>query len=62
MEKTIYAVKSLVKRAFCSVRAETSFILDALDFRLNLGLPIIAVSHFAKVYSLQNFVSYGNPA
>ena len=49
------------------MKAETLFFLDALDFRQDLGIrqntyypPIIAVSHFTKVFSLQNFVSYGN--
>ena len=31
-------MKRFVKRAFCSVKAETSFFLDALDFRLDLGI------------------------
>ena len=35
MVKTTYTV---VKRAFCLVKAETSFFLDALDFRLDLGI------------------------
>ena len=30
--------ETFVKRAFCSVKAETSFNLDALDFRLDLGI------------------------
>ena len=30
--------KGFVKRAFCSVKAETSFFLDALDFWLDLGI------------------------
>ena len=31
-------MKHFVKQAFCSVKAETSFFLDALDFRLDLGI------------------------
>ena len=30
--------ETFVKQAFCLVKAETSFILDALDFRLDLGI------------------------
>ena len=31
-------MKRFVKRDFCSVKAETSFFLDPLDFRLVLGI------------------------
>ena len=31
-------MKRFVKQAFCSVKAETSFFLDTLDFRLDLGI------------------------
>ena len=31
-------MKCFVKQALCSVKAETSFFLDALDFRLDLGI------------------------
>ena len=31
-------MKRFVKQAFCSVKAETSFFLDALDFWLDLGI------------------------
>ena len=60
-------MKRFVKRAgFCSVKAETPFFLGRFRSSAGFGhspkyyLPIIAVSHFAKVFSHQNFVSYGN--
>ena len=31
-------MKRFVNRAFCLVKAETSFFLDTLDFQLDLGI------------------------
>ena len=44
------------------MKAATSFLLDALYFWLDLDIRqnFICVSHFTKVFSLQNCVSYGS--
>ena len=68
-EKTRYAVKSPCNVLLSEfLFGESSNLIFPGRFKFSTGFghspkyypPIIAVSHFAKVFSLQNFVSYGS--